>query len=177
MALELNNAVTEFDTLFECVVELHKFSARNLDNMRGGENVEDPDFLASVSLCRLNVQDPTADNMHRHRFALPKIFFVEVFFLVRIQIVQYLAIQIDFKKGSSCVHSARAPRTLQNENRMCWVQVALTESDFEYLLPFCNSSPHAVPRAPFLVKSCVSVACTPLSHKHRSVDPTHHKLM
>ena len=57
MALKLNNAVTEFDTLFECVVELHKFGARNLDNMRGGENIEDPDFLASVSLCRLNVQE------------------------------------------------------------------------------------------------------------------------
>ena len=57
MALKLNNAVTEFDTLFECVVELHKFGARNLDNMRGGENIEDPDFLASVSLCRLSVQE------------------------------------------------------------------------------------------------------------------------
>ena len=57
MDLELNNAVSEFDTLFECVVELHKFGARNLDNMRGGENIEDPDFLASVSLCRLNVQE------------------------------------------------------------------------------------------------------------------------
>ncbi len=29
MALELNNVVSEFNTLFECVVELHTFGARN----------------------------------------------------------------------------------------------------------------------------------------------------
>ena len=151
------------------------------------------DFLASKFPKAAQMGDAVRTDVHRVRsalkdlgipsdsrqYALPPVrpsqdFFVEVFCLVRIQIVQYLVIQIDFKKGSSCVHSARVPRTLQNENRMCWVQVALTESDFEYLLPFCNSSPHAVPRSPLLVETlCFSCMHTSVAQapKRRPYPP------